>query len=52
MISQEVKGAKYIQELVTKLDKFIAAILPLGVPDENPQARNRKPLEEVMKIIE
>jgi len=32
--------------------KSIAALLPVGVPDENPLARNRKALEEVMKIIE
>jgi len=33
-------------------ETIIAALLPMGIPDENPPARNRKPLEEVMKIIE
>jgi nitroreductase len=32
-------------------EKFIAALLPIGVPDENPPARGRKPLEEMTKII-
>ncbi len=32
-------------------ERFIAAILPVGVPDEYPPARNRKPLEEITKII-
>jgi nitroreductase len=32
-------------------DKFIAALLPVGVPDEDPPARSRKPLEEIMKVI-
>ena len=31
---------------------FVAALLPVGVPDEDPPARSRKPLEEVMKIQE
>jgi nitroreductase len=31
--------------------KFIAALLPVGVPDENPPSRSRKPLEEVMRVI-
>jgi len=31
-------------------EKFIAALLPVGVPDENPQARPRKDLSELMKI--
>ena len=30
-------------------DTFIAALLPIGEPDEDPPARNRKPLEEVVK---
>jgi nitroreductase len=30
----------------------IAALLPVGVPDENPPARNRKPLEEIMRVVE
>jgi len=33
-------------------EKHIVALLPLGVPDENPPARNRKPLEEMMRVIE
>ena len=32
-------------------EKFITALLPVGVPDENPPARPRKQLEEMMKII-
>jgi nitroreductase len=32
-------------------DKAMVALLPIGVPDENPSARNRKPLEEIMKLI-
>jgi nitroreductase len=32
-------------------EKFIAALLPLGIPDEHPSAKTRKPLEEVMKVI-
>ncbi len=31
--------------------KFIAALLPVGAADENPPARNRKPLEDITKII-
>lgn len=30
----------------------IAALLPVGVPDEHPNAGSRKPLDEIMKIIE
>jgi nitroreductase len=30
-------------------DAFIAALLPIGEPDEDPPARNRKPLEEIVK---
>jgi hypothetical protein len=26
------------------------ALLPVGVPDENPPARLRKPLEEIMSV--
>ncbi len=33
-------------------EKFVAALLPVGVPDEDPPARSRKPLEEMMKVIE
>ncbi len=32
-------------------EKFIAALLPVGVPDENPPARSRKPLEDMTKIL-
>jgi len=32
-------------------EKFIAALLPVGVPEENPPARSRKPLEEIMRVI-
>jgi nitroreductase len=32
-------------------DKFIAALLPIGVPDEDPPARPRKPLEESSQFI-
>jgi len=47
-------GPLVAQEAFEKLlgydrDKFIAALLPIGVPDENPPARSRKPLEEVVR---
>ncbi len=47
-------GPLVAQESFEKLlgygkDKFIAALLPIGVPDENPPARSRKPLEEVVR---
>ncbi len=32
-------------------EKLIAALLPVGVPNENPPARPRKPLEEIMRVI-
>lgn len=32
-------------------DKFIAALLPVGVPDEDPPARPRKPLDDVTRMI-
>jgi nitroreductase len=32
-------------------EKYIAALLPIGVPDEDPPARPRKPLEENTKFI-
>lgn len=49
-------GPLVAQEAFEKLlgyakDEFITALLPIGVPDENPPARNRKPLEELMKLI-
>ena len=33
-------------------EKFIAALLPIGVPDEDPPARTRKQLEEKTTVIE
>jgi nitroreductase len=33
-------------------ERAIAALLPVGVPDENPPVRPRKPLEEIMRVIE
>lgn len=49
-------GPLVAQEAFEKLleydkDTFIAALLPIGVPDEDPPARKRKPLEEIMKLI-
>jgi nitroreductase len=32
-------------------EKSIVALLPVGVPDEKPPARPRKPLEEIMRVI-
>jgi nitroreductase len=32
-------------------EKSIVALLPIGVPDENPPARPRKLLEEIMRVI-
>jgi nitroreductase len=47
-------GPLVAQEAFEKLlgygkEKFIAALLPVGVPEENPQARPRKALSELMK---
>jgi nitroreductase len=47
-------GPLVAQESFEKLlgydkDKFIAALLPIGVPDENPPARSRRPLDEVVR---
>jgi nitroreductase len=49
-------GPLVAQEAFEKLlsydkEKFIAALLPIGVPDENPQARPRKPLDAIMMKI-
>lgn len=49
-------GPLVAQESFEKLlgfgkEKFVAALLPVGVPDENPLARNRKSLDEIMEII-
>jgi nitroreductase len=46
-------GPLVAQEAFEKLlgygkEKFIAALLPVGVPDEHPQTRPRKRLEEIM----
>jgi nitroreductase len=32
-------------------EKSIAALLPVGLPDEDPPARSRKPLDEIMKLV-
>jgi nitroreductase len=32
-------------------EKFIAALLPVGVPEEHPEPRPRKALHELMKIL-
>jgi nitroreductase len=50
-------GPLVAQEAFEKLlgygkEKFIAALLPVGVPDEKPHARSRKALSELMKIKE
>jgi len=50
-------GPLVAQEAFEKLlgygkEKFIAALLPVGVPDENPPARPRKALSEIMKVKE
>jgi len=47
-------GPLVAQESFEKLlgydkDKFIAALLPIGVPDEDPPARSRRPLDEVVR---
>jgi nitroreductase len=47
LVAQEA----YEQLLGYGKDAFIAALLPVGVPDENPPARNRKSLEEIMELI-
>ncbi len=33
-------------------EKFIAALLPLGRPDEDPPGRSRKALEEITKVMD
>jgi nitroreductase len=50
-------GPLVAQEAFEKLlgfgkEKSIVALLPVGVPDESPPSRNRKPLEEIMKVIQ
>jgi nitroreductase len=32
-------------------ETFIAALLPIGLPDEDPPVRSRKPLEEIVKLV-
>ncbi|HTP04522.1 MAG TPA: nitroreductase family protein [Nitrospirota bacterium] len=49
-------GPLVAQEAFEKLlgfnkERAIAALLPVGVPDENPPDRPRKPLEDIMRII-
>lgn len=49
-------GPLVAQEAFEKLlgygrDECIAALLPVGVPDEHPSARNRKPLDEFVRWI-
>jgi nitroreductase len=49
-------GPLVAQEAFEKLlgfgnERAIAALLPVGVPDENPPERPRKPLEEIMRSI-
>jgi nitroreductase len=51
MTGPTVAQAIFEQLLGFGKGKFIAALLPVGVPDENPPARNRKPLEEMVKVI-
>jgi nitroreductase len=50
-------GPLVAQEAFGKLlgfgkERSVAALLPVGVPDENPPSRPRKPVEEMMRIIE
>ncbi len=50
-------GPTVAQEAFEKLlgfgkEKFIAALLPVGVPAENPPARPRKPLDEITRTYE
>jgi len=32
-------------------EKYIVALLPIGVPDENPPARSRRALEQIVTAI-
>jgi len=50
-------GPLVAQEAFEKLlgfgkEKSMVALLPVGVPDETPLARPRKPVEELMRIVE
>ncbi len=49
-------GPLVAQEAFGKLlgygkETFIAALLPVGLPDEDPPARSRKPLNEILKVV-
>jgi nitroreductase len=49
-------GPLVAQEAFEKLlgfgkERSLAALLPMGVPDENPPSRPRKPVEEMMRIV-
>lgn len=49
-------GPLVAQEAFEKLlgfgkEKFIAALLPVGIPDENPPAKSRKELQEIVKTL-
>jgi nitroreductase len=50
-------GPVVAQEAFEKLfgfgkEKFVAALLPLGEADENPPSMPRRPIEEMMKVLE
>jgi nitroreductase len=49
-------GPLVAQEAFEKLlgfgnERSLAALLPVGVPDEDPPSRPRKPVEEIMRIV-
>jgi nitroreductase len=49
-------GPLVAQEAFGKLlsygkETFIAALLPIGLPDEDPPTRSRKPLDDISKVI-
>ena len=46
LVAQEAFG----NQLGFGKEKHIAALLPVGVPDENPPVRSRKTLEEIVKF--
>ena len=55
--SCRMTGPLVAQEAFGKLlgfgnEKSMAALLPVGVPDEDPPARPRKPVEEMMRTVE
>jgi nitroreductase len=50
-------GPLVAQEAFEKLlgygqERSIVALLPIGLPDEDPPSRSRKPLKEIMKLVE